>query len=101
MENSSDKSGRINQGQHLLEFFQIQSAAGGQLFDLNHMLFDSFQVFFPYQFQVCSCHKAALAGHGGDKTVPLQFFIGTLGGNNADAQFFGQKTHGRQRVAFF
>lgn len=92
---------RVKDGQHFLKIFQAQAASDGQFFNLNHVLFYPFQMFLPYQLQICSGYKTAFAGHGGDKAVPFQFFVSPFRGNDADAQFLGQKAHGGQGVALF
>ena len=55
-------------------------------------------MFFPQQGGVLVGNKAAPALLGQDKAVALQILIGALGGDDADAQFFGQKPDAGQCV---
>ncbi len=52
----------------------------------------------PEQSQIRLRHKAALAGHGVDQPLGLQFVIGPLGGDDGYFQVLGQPTDGGQRV---
>ena len=68
---------------------------------LNHLekiAFQTAQPLFAQRLQIFTGYKTAFSGNGDDKTFTLQLLIGTLGGNQADAQLPGQKPKRGQRV---
>ena len=57
-------------------------------------LFDPQKVLLPQQVVVCGKHYAALALHGGDKSLRFQLAVGAGRGDHADAHLLRQLADG-------
>ncbi len=75
-------------------------ARGGQLDHLVNELFDFLEMFLPEKFHIFRGHKGAFSLNGVEKTFFFQFVVGSLGGDEADAQVLGQTPDGGQLVVF-
>ena len=88
----------VQQVKQVDDILFCHAAGGGELPDLEQMIFDLFQMFLAQQLRIFRGDKAALRRNGIEEALAFQLIVGALGRHDADAQILCEISDRRQRI---